>query len=72
MIRPEDIFNAHRVVGSPTSYRRKAPGMPGIVLPDLGDPQRRATLARVLSRQARSAAAPATALARQAGKLRLR
>lgn len=33
MINPNDIFNAHRVVKSPDSYRRKAPSFTSPILP---------------------------------------
>lgn len=57
MIRPEDLFDSHRVVRSPGSYRRiSAPASLGIVrgfdAPTLTDATRRATLGRVIRRRA--------------------
>lgn len=51
MIDPRDIFNAHRVVQSPSAYRRiRTPKLSGVVIPPVASPERRAALGRVIQR----------------------
>jgi hypothetical protein len=53
MINPNDIFNAHRVVKSPTSFRRRGGGplplLPMVGLPTITDGQRRRAALRTVT-----------------------